>query len=120
MKEPKAGYLYCLFNVMFLYHGDDVYKLGCCMDIETRLKGYITPYMYSPEIKYMSEKIEDMLLAETILFKKLEKYRIMQNREFFKCKLEIIIKTIKEVEIIMKNTSLNSLKNDYKNKPNAR
>lgn len=115
-EDKKTGYLYCLFNVMFLYHGKDVYKLGYCIDVESRLKGYTTSYIYSSEIKYKSEKIENVNLAETILFFKLERYRIVSNREFFNCNLEIIIKAIKEVENIIKNTSVDILKNDY-NKP---
>lgn len=112
------GYLYCLFNVMFLYYGKDVYKLGCCINVKNRLKGYITSYISDSEIKYTSEKIIDIYLAETILFNKLEKYRMIHNREFFNCKLEIIIKTINEVENIMKHIPIESLKKEYSSKTN--
>lgn len=42
-------------------------------------------------------------LAESILFKILEKYRIKQNREFFKCDITIIRQTFEQIEKMFKD-----------------
>lgn len=99
------GIIYCLFNVMFIYYGVDVYKLGKTKDIDMRLKGYITSYIEPCEIKYVSRKIRNCSLAENILFIMLQDYRISSKREFFKCDINKIIETINYIENLFEKHS---------------
>lgn len=96
-KPPKVGYLYCLFNEMFKYYGDDIYKLGGTYDMKKRKTSYISGYLEKPIIKHESKKVVDWELAEKILFIRLNDKRCRSRREFFKCELETIITNIDEV-----------------------
>ena len=100
------GYLYCLFNEMFKYYGDDVYKLGYCNNIEQRKKGYTTSYIKEIEFKYISGNIKYYEIAEHLLFKELKEYRISKDREFFKCNLDLIISKIKNISDLFKNENI--------------
>ena len=95
----NAGFIYCLYNPFFKSYGENVYKLGRTNNLNTRLGGYTTGYIDKSEYILTSAKLSDKNLAEKLLFSELEKYRIKDNREFFKCDIKIIKKTFDKVEL---------------------
>lgn len=84
------GELYCLYNEMYNYYGNNVRKLGNAGHAEKRMKNYCTSYVTPCEIQYKSKRIRNKRLAESILFIRLADFRVVANREFFNCDLEII------------------------------
>ena len=64
----KEGYIYIMYNEMFNYYGDDVYKIGKAKDIGKRMHGYTTSYIKPVEIKYASIKCSDCSLIEFLTF----------------------------------------------------
>lgn len=84
IENQKTGYIYILFNEMYKFYGDDVYKLGKTNNIAKRLHGYVPSYIKHPEVKYLSKKVINYSLAEKMVFEKLKAFRIAKNREFFK------------------------------------
>ena len=111
----KEGYLYCMFNEIFKFYGDDVYKLGNTMDVKKRLLNYVTSYLNPSKIIILSKKLADKYLGEQMLFDFLKEYRIKENKEFFKCKIEKIREMIHKVEKIMDTENLEELRNKYIN-----
>lgn len=97
LSDAVEGYLYCMYNEVYIFYGNNVYKLGQTNDFDIRLKGYCTPYIKPCELMYLSEKIRNKVLAENILFEILAEYRITDSREFFKCDLNIIQNAIDRV-----------------------
>ena len=120
----NEGYIYVIFNDMFNYHGEDIYKIGKTNDINKRLNGYITTYINKTELIYLSDKVKDYHLCEKLLFQNINENRVVQNREFFKIdKLEattIIKKVVEEInlmtddEIKTKNIELQNLVQNLK------
>lgn len=114
---PTMGYVYVMHTEMFDYINNNIYKLGRCINIETRLQQYSTSYFTDPAIKYLSKQVNNYVLAEKILFLLLDKYRLRKDREFFKCELDTIINTIKYIEeLFEKNIAqkeYNMLINNY-------
>ena len=96
-KEIKEGHIYIIFNEVFNYYGDNVFKLGKAMDIEKRLSGYTTSYIDNTEVKFLSELCCDYSLAELIIFDRLKSSRIKHNREFFKGNINDFILIIEDV-----------------------
>ena len=100
-EKNRSGYLYIMYNRIFEYYGPNVFKLGRTCDAHKRLSGYITMFIDPSEMKYVSELTKDAILAEKVLFIKLNEYRITSDREFFRCDIEVIKRvidaTIKEV-----------------------
>jgi hypothetical protein len=95
------GYLYCLHNVEYNYHGNNVYKLGKAKNINRRMNQYTTSYLYKSNIMAQSNiAFINYSFAENMLFYYLLKYRIESNREFFKCPLIKIKEKIKLIETI--------------------
>ena len=85
------------------------------MTSKKRFHSYVTPYIDPIEIKIISKKIIDKCIGEKILFQLLDEYRIKSNREFFKCELSIIKKTMDQVECILKNEPIDKLQKIYLN-----
>ena len=83
LKNGDKGYIYCLYNVVFKYYGEDVYKLGKSNDVIKRLSGYTTSYLEDSEIKLQSKQLSNYGMAENILFHLLKDYRLKKNREFY-------------------------------------
>lgn len=50
---PIPGYLYCMFNEVFKYYGDDVYKFVNSAEPDKRLNGYTTSYI-NPYFSYIN------------------------------------------------------------------
>jgi len=87
----KSGYLYCIDNS---FYDKDIFKLGKTINLKKRISGYSTGYLDKCVVKYKSKILNNYTLAENLLFHLLDQYRIKQNREFFKCKLSVIIDNI--------------------------
>ncbi len=100
--KSNKGYLYCLYNKVFQQYFTDytseVYKLGRTNNLDTRLKHYTTSYIEPSKFLYTSKLFHDQIKAERILFFLLRNHRIRNKREFFKCKLSIVIDIIKQIE----------------------
>ena len=90
LKNGVEGQLYCIHNEMYDYYGKDVYKLGMTFNMSKRMGYYTTSYLTKPTIILKSKSYTNYKMAEKILFYYLRQYRIKQNREFFKCSLDII------------------------------
>jgi hypothetical protein len=97
MEESKEGYIYVLYNEMFDLYGTDVFKVGKTKDLAKRLSSYRTCYIKQVEIKFLSDLCIDHHLCEKIIFDRLQKYRLVSNREFFKINIEKLVKQIEEV-----------------------
>ena len=93
----KSGFIYILYNEVFNYYGENVFKIGKTNNIEHRLKAYTTSYIKPCEIKFLSSKCINYDLAESFIFELLNKYRIVNNREFFKIDKADAINIIEEV-----------------------
>ena len=93
----KSGYIYILYNEVYTYYGENVFKIGKSNNIEQRLTGYTTSYIKPCEIKYLSTKCINYSLAESFIFELLNKYRIVHNREFFKVDKTEAVNIIEEV-----------------------
>ena len=95
--ELVNGYIYILWNDMYKLYGDNVFKIGRTTDIQKRINCYTTVYIKPSEIKYISIKCDNYVLAEMLIFDFLKNNRIVNNREFFKINLNETIKIIEEV-----------------------
>lgn len=99
--EQYKGYLYCLWNRMFLSYGSNVFKLGRTSCLESRINNYTTSYIDPSEYKYTTNRVfVNSLQAERLLFFLLRRNRVRKNREFFNLDLEVIIDTMKKIETI--------------------
>ncbi len=104
-ENQKEGYIYVLFNEMYKYYGPNIYKIGESNNCQKRLKGYVTGYIDNPIIVYQSPFLPDSELAESLIFRKLSDYRVRTNREFFRCEIDLIRKTIDEVSELLLSSS---------------
>jgi len=86
------GVIYCIYNEMY---GENVFKLGRTIHLNSRMKGYVTCYI-NPTIVKHTNNVSCIDKAENILFDKLKNYRIRKDREFFKCEFSIIEKAMNE------------------------
>ena len=101
--EITAGFIYIIFNEMYLFYGENYKKIGKTKCIDKRMCGYTTSYIKPLEILYSSELCKNCTLAEKVIFQKLKDYRVVNNREFFNIKLEIAVDIIKLVVIDINN-----------------
>ena len=86
-----------MYNEMFRFYGDDVYKIGKSKDIAKRMTSYTTSYVKPVEIKFLSGLCIDYHLCEKVIFDRLCTYRISPNREFFNLNIEHMVNHIEEV-----------------------
>ena len=101
----EEGYVYVLYNPIYEKYGE-IYKIGQAKNINDRLGSYSTYYPEQSEIKY-SIKHPYYKEIEKIVHLTLDEYRMTDNREFFKCNLELVKDTIDKV----KNYSLKDISN---------
>lgn len=107
------GKLYCMYNPMFETYGSDFYKLGkTSRELDARLTDYGTSYLEPSKI-LMYVDVPDITLGENILFFELMKYRINENREFFRCKLDIIQNKMNMIGNLFANMTLNKIKHNF-------
>lgn len=111
--KPIKGHLYCMHNIVYVHNGVTYYKLGNSKNVIKRLNGYTTSYLEPSVIMFISEKLRNKFLGEKILFEKLKDYRIVQNREFFKCDIELIKKEIELISSLFSKHSDEELENLY-------
>jgi len=98
-KDQLQGYLYCMWNKMFLTYGEDVFKLGRTSCLQSRLNNYVTSYIEPCEYKYSSNRVfQNSMYAERVMFFLLRRFRIKKNREFFKVSLDTVIEIMKKLE----------------------
>lgn len=109
LDEGCFGHLYCLFNEMFNYYGDNVYKLGKTINLKKRKEQYVTPYIKPSQYIHSTKKVHNYKLAEDLLFLFLDEYRIVPNREFFKCPIEIIRDNMEKIVDIFENNKKDEL-----------
>ena len=107
------GYIYCIYNELFMFYGENVYKLGCTKDITGRLSSYCTSYIKKCELIKGSNEMKHYKIAVKLLFKLLSEYRIVSNSEFFKCDPEIIKSKIDEVEKIINTVPISEILMKY-------
>jgi len=93
-EKNQEGYIYIIFNEMYNYYGENIYKIGKASNIDTRVSNYTTSYIEPVEIKFTSNKVKNYTLAEQEVFILLKEQRIKQRREFFKIVLSEAIETI--------------------------
>jgi len=96
-EETEKGYIYILWNNMYNFYGENVYKIGCTADFNKRIDSYTTSYLEPCEFKYVTDSTLYYKLAEKIIHFELKEYRLSPKREFFKCPLETAIETINRV-----------------------
>jgi len=96
----QQGYIYCLYNICYSYISNNMYKIGQTRHINNRLSSYNSIFIDKCEYKYQIN-VNDKQLAETIIFIKLKKYRILETRELFICDLEIIKKVFDETKLLL-------------------
>ena len=91
-KKEGKHYVYVLHNPMFLYYGNNVYKIGYSANVERRVTGYSTGYIEESKIVY--SRVVSSRECEQRLHKIMDVYRVNPKREFFNCPLEQVIKLI--------------------------
>jgi hypothetical protein len=96
--KNNKGFIYCLYNPTFKSYGDNVYKLGKTKNLSGRMSAYTTSYVDKSKYILTSMELNDKNIAEKLLFKELEKYRVSINREFFNCDIKIIKEAFEKVE----------------------
>ncbi len=107
------GFLYCIYNDFYILEGEDVYKLGCTKNMIQRSVSYTTCYSRPIVIKHLSSKVDYYDIAESILFEKLSKCRLYPRREFFQCKLDVVIQNINDTVTEIKDGNILDLITKY-------
>ena len=79
---------------------ENIYKIGCSKDLDQRLKSISenTLRINCAEIIYIKE-FEKYRSAEKEIHKALNEYRLLKNKEFFKCDKDLIIQTIDNINV---------------------
>lgn len=107
--NPKYGYLYCLYNEIFKFYGENVRKLGKAKDLNKRKNGYMTCYLKPSNMEIVTKQLKNYHIGERLLFIFLKKYRLLNNREFFNCPLPIIQETFKQIEQIFEENTIDKI-----------
>ena len=92
----KVGYVYVIYNEVFSYYGENVFKIGKTRDIAQRASGYVTSYLKPVEVKFLSGLCENYHLAEKLVFEKIADHRMAENREFFQINIDEAVSFIEE------------------------
>ena len=66
--EFVNGYVYILWNDMYKFYGDNVFKNGRTTNIQKWINCYTTAYIQPSEIKYISLKCDNYVRAEMLIF----------------------------------------------------
>ena len=88
-----TGYIYCLHNEMFKHYGENVYRIGCATNVNKRCNSYKKYYPKKIYVVHKSKRIKHYTIAEKLVFKLLIEYRMKEDKDFFRCKLELIKET---------------------------
>lgn len=112
--KSDGGYLYCIHNIMFERYDKNCYKVGKSNNADNRVLDFMTGYVEPSKIKLQTKYLRNRHLAETIMFKLLEKYRVVTNREFVICDLKHIKVVIMHIESLFEVYSDdNDIRNIY-------
>ena len=118
--DNSLGQIYVLWNEMYRFYGEDVVKIGRAKNVLNRKSSYVTSYVKPVEVVYTSELCKNCVLAEYIIFKRLQTHRLAHNREFFDCPIQtvkdVIAQTVFEVDIDI-ITSKNDVRSSKQQKP---
>ncbi len=98
--EKIAGSIYCIHNRMYDVYGPNIHKLGRSINVSKRLIQHSSSYLEPCCTEYIAD-VDDNVLAEKLLFKRLNAFRIIKNREFFNCELNAIVFTMEEIKCIV-------------------
>lgn len=96
IKSENSGYIYVMRCAA---HNKDMFKVGLTTrDSEIR-SNELTRSTSSPDAFLVVQEwhVRDCILAEKLIHKKLDKYRVNPKREFFKAKYNVIFAAIDEV-----------------------
>lgn len=115
--KEQIGYIYCIHNKMYTSYGENVYKLTHtkntteCKIIDSLLDSLtnsLTHYI-EPSVVIYSVQVKNYEKAEELLFKILNEYRIVPNRDFFQYDKNNIIKSMDFVANFLKTASENDI-----------
>jgi hypothetical protein len=95
-KENNQGFIYIIYNDVFNFYGDNVFKIGKTIDIGKTINSCKDTYLNHTEIKFISELCSDYTLAENMIFDTLKTNRVNNKREFFRGDLKEIIEVIED------------------------
>ena len=103
-REKCKGFVYILYNPVFLHYGSHMYKVGFTISLDNRLKSYVSScpedytYVYTTEVD--GEEVEQRT------HKILAPFHFA--KEFFKCPLDVIKEAI-ETAKQTKDTNIREL-----------
>ena len=86
--------IYLLQEREFINSNENIYKIGMTEDCKNRLSVYNIHFIEKGTFIYTTF-IEDMYLAELIIFIKLRKYRLYDDKEIFICHKDILRRDIR-------------------------
>jgi len=101
-KNKKCnGLLYCFTNPIFNIYGKNVFKCGKTSRTGLeRIKDFTTAYLEN-SVLLCEIYVDDIHLGEKLLFNKIDKYRMTDNREFFQCEIKIIENIMRYVSNVL-------------------
>jgi len=97
MKVKKPGFIYCFSHPMLtLALGENVYKLGRTVSVDSRAKSAKTFMAEGMECLHKEEVVHDVD-AEKMLFEMLTEFRVRDDREFFQIELPYVKRVMRSV-----------------------
>lgn len=119
IKKDCKGYIYCISNSIHKVYSIDIYKLGNTMNIIHRIKNYNNEYFEKVNIHLLLE-VPYKFMFETMLFIKLNEYRVKKKKEFFTNYKSIETEFAKIKELIDSNDPITSIEKYYKYVTNSK
>lgn len=112
IKNDCEGYLYCISNSIHQVYSTNIYKLGNTINMVDRTKSYNTSYFEKINIHLLLE-VPFKFMFETMMFIKLNGYRVKIKREFFTNYKSIETEFLKIKELIENNDPITSIEKYY-------
>ena len=119
IKNDCEGYLYCISNSIHSVYSTDIYKLGNTINMIDRIKSYNVSYFEKMNIHLLLE-VPFKFMFETMIFIKLNEYRVKTKKEFFTNYKTIETEFAKIKELINSNDPITSIEKYYKYVINSR
>ena len=98
------GYLYIVSNPQM--HGENCFKIGFTSDLKRRMEEFNSATINIGKFEHHGHIIcKDVEIVEKRVHRDLEYFRVVRNKEFFKCHISIINDSIlnKSEELIIEN-----------------
>ena len=98
------GYLYIVSNPQM--HGENCFKIGLTSDLKRRMEDFNSATINIGTFEHHGHIIcKDVEIVEKRVHRDLEYFRVVRNKEFFKCHISIINDSIlnKSEELIIEN-----------------